>query len=62
MPQRRALIMIVTSAASVALACAGLAGPARAAGQGAAAQGVAGQGGTCSAGAHTLSSPACWNR
>jgi hypothetical protein len=72
MARRRLLITAVTSVSSLALALAlagaGLAGPAwaaagqgaagqGAAGQGGAGQGGAGQGGACSAGAHTLSAP-----
>ena len=49
MARRRLLVTAVTSVSSLALAGAGLAGPAWAA--------TAGQGGACSAGAHTLSAP-----
>src|SRR5580692_5319478 len=53
MSRRRLLITAVTSVSSLALAGAGLAGPAHAA----AGQGADGQGRACSAGAHTLSPP-----
>jgi len=58
MARRRLLLTAFTSVSSLALAGAGLAGPAwAAAGHGAAPQVPAGQGKACSAGAHTLSPP-----